>query len=98
MHVVEISRVDGKLAETMRPMRGWLDNCDLGSLLFRLTAACHRLEFVEESDAAVFAHAFSGCIVEDHAEARLDAPVFAPVARAYWIRLPAEDSVKRKQN
>src|ERR1700730_8401120 len=68
MHVLEISRVDGKLAETMKAMRGWLGNCHLGSLLFRLRAAWHRVEFVEESAAAVFAPAFSGCIVEDHAE------------------------------
>jgi hypothetical protein len=51
-----------------------------------------------KADAAVFADALAVALSRITPKLAFMRPVLAPVGRACWIRLPAEDSVKRKQN
>jgi hypothetical protein len=84
MHIVNVRRADGRLAETMSQMRNWLDHREIRPSLFDLQRACYRLEFVMASDAVAFAGAFGGSVVEDRTEARVNMPV--PAARGRAIR------------
>ena len=63
MHIVEVRREGGGLAEMMIQMRGWLDHHQVVPHLFRVDENVFHLEFVTEHEATVFTIAFHGHVV-----------------------------------
>ena len=67
MHVVEVRRNGDGLAGPMAEMREWLDNKHIEPTLFRLSlipgGTVFQTEFQSLTEAAFFAHAFSGHII-----------------------------------
>jgi hypothetical protein len=60
MHLVQIRREDGGLAEPMGRMRAWLDAHNIKPTLFDFDEQVFRLEFATAREAVDFAGAFDG--------------------------------------
>ena len=71
MHVVEVRRDGDALSGPMAEMREWLDDKHIELTLFRLSlipgGTVFQLEFRLFTEAAVYAHAFSGHIIGEAA-------------------------------
>jgi hypothetical protein len=71
MHVVEVRRDGDALSGPMAEMREWLDDKHIELTLFRLSlipgGTVFQFEFRLFTEAAVFAHAFSGHIIGEAA-------------------------------
>ena len=65
MHIVEVRRVGDDLVEPMGRMRDWLDAQRMTPRLFEFDAGAFRVAFATVPEAAAFAQAFGGQIIEE---------------------------------